>query len=89
VPERLYRVYGRVQGVGFRWWTRSQAQRLGLSGSVRNHTDGSVEVAARGSDAVLATLRSLLERGPPGAYVERVDEGPASGVREDGFEITR
>ena len=41
---RGYSVNGRVQGVGFRWWTRRTADRLGIAGSVRNLPDGSVEV---------------------------------------------
>ena len=45
---RAYRIVGRVQGVGFRWWTRRTAERLSLYGSVRNLTDGSVEVHVTG-----------------------------------------
>lgn len=65
---------GRVQGVGFRWWTRSQAVRLGLSGSVENLPDGTVEVRARGSEAALRELEALLAEGPPGARVGSVEE---------------
>jgi acylphosphatase len=56
---------------------------------VRNCDDGSVEVTARGNDAALSTLLSLLRQGPPGAAVERVDESPASGVPSHEFEIVR
>jgi acylphosphatase len=85
-----FRVTGRVQGVGFRWWTRSLAARLGVVGSVRNAADGSVEVHARGPDAALAELERLLAEGPPHARVAAVDRIPASipaGARE--FEIGR
>ena len=55
-------VHGRVQGVGFRWWTRSRALALGLVGSAGNLPDGRVEVVAEGSrdhcDRLLAALRS-------------------------------
>ena len=74
MEERRFRVRGRVQGVGYRWWTRGQAQRLGIAGTVRNCPDGSVEVAARGSSDAIAKLRTALRRGPPGASVTSVEE---------------
>ncbi|MGP6172879.1 acylphosphatase [Corynebacterium sp. A21] len=53
-------VHGDVQGVGFRWWTRSQALELGLAGSAKNLDDGRVCVVAEGSrDAVAELLRRL------------------------------
>jgi len=70
---RIYRVHGRVQGVGFRWWTRGVATRLGVAGGVRNLPDGSVEVTARGPGGALERFRAALHRGPPMARVERVD----------------
>jgi acylphosphatase len=87
---RVYRVRGRVQGVGFRWWTRRQAATLGIVGSVRNERDGSVRVDAWGVEAVLAEFERLLGEGPPGAQVEAVDVlPPPSGARPDGFSIER
>ena len=56
-------VRGRVQGVGFRWWTRAQALELGLVGSARNLEDGRVEVVAQGSRASCEQLLARL-RGP-------------------------
>ena len=66
-------VRGRVQGVGFRWWTRDQLSRLGLTGSARNLDDGSVEIVARGDAAAIEALIAAV-RGPhaPG-WVESVD----------------
>jgi acylphosphatase len=85
-----FRVRGRVQGVGFRWWVRSQGSRLGLAGTVRNAADGSVEVQARGSDAALAELERLLQEGPPHARVAAVDRIPASlSPSAAGFDIVR
>lgn len=86
--ERRFRVQGRVQGVGFRWWIRREARRLGLRGTVRNCPDGTVEVRASGNASALAELRDLLRRGPPGARVDAVEEQdlPASGLPGD-FEI--
>lgn len=87
--EAAYRVRGRVQGVGFRWWIRSRARGLRLTGTVRNCPDGSVEVRVRGPDDAVAALRGLLGQGPPGSLVERVDELPATPVEGDSFEIVR
>lgn len=91
MAEAGFRVTGRVQGVGFRWWTRSLATELGLTGAVRNLTDGSVSVHARGSDAQLAALRTRLADGPPGAHVTVVESVPFSGdgVHEGEFSILR
>lgn len=68
------RVRGVVQGVGFRWFVRERARRLGLAGWVRNLPDGSVEVVASGDPAQLDLLRDELRRGPRGASVESLDE---------------
>lgn len=60
MDERLTAtVSGTVQGVGFRWWTRRQAQELGLVGSAVNSPDGAVEVVAEGPRAALG---EFLER---------------------------
>ena len=64
-------VHGRVQGVGFRWWTRSRALELGLSGEARNLPDGRVAVVAEGDRPACEALLDLLRGGTaPG----RVDE---------------
>ncbi|MFL5605387.1 MAG: acylphosphatase [Gemmatimonadaceae bacterium] len=73
--QRLHvRVTGRVQGVGFRWFVREEARRLGLSGWVTNLAGGDVEVAAGGEASSLERLRRALQVGPAGAQVERVEE---------------
>jgi acylphosphatase len=84
-------VGGRVQGVGFRWWVRSTAERLGLTGWVMNAPDErSVELVAEGPAAVLDQLERLLRQGSPGSVVDRVEasRSPASGSY-DRFQITR
>jgi acylphosphatase len=68
------RVTGMVQGVGFRWFVRERARRLGLKGWVRNLPDGSVEVAASGDPSQLDLLKAELQRGPRGAAVEKLHE---------------
>jgi acylphosphatase len=57
-------VHGRVQGVGFRWWTRAKALELGLEGHARNAGDGRVEVVAQGEPAKIRELVALLEEKP-------------------------
>ncbi len=69
-----FRVLGRVQGVGFRWWAARQARALALAGTVQNERDGSVEVEAEGPAAELAQFRELLAQGPPNATVDRVED---------------
>lgn len=68
------RVTGMVQGVGFRWFVRERARRLGLAGWVRNLPDGSVEIAAAGDDPQLELLRGELVRGPSGAAVDVLED---------------
>jgi len=66
-------VSGIVQGVSFRYHTRREAQRLLLSGWVRNRPDGTVEVVAEGSRARLERLLAFLQVGPPAARVSGVE----------------
>jgi acylphosphatase len=88
MAEAGFRVTGRVQGVGFRWWTRAQALRLGLAGTVRNADDGSVEVQVCGPDHAVAEMERLLNRGPPHARVRAVEHfAPGLGDRATGFEV--
>ena len=74
MPAVRFRVYGRVQGVGYRWFVWREAERLGLRGMVRNLPDGSVEVTAEGVDEALAQLEQALARGPSVERVDRVDK---------------
>lgn len=67
-------VYGRVQGVGYRYFARGQAEKLGLTGYVRNLPDGkTVEVVAEGERDKLEEFIRQLEAGPRLARVERVE----------------
>ena len=64
-PVRLTAfVQGRVQGVGFRWWTRSRALELGLVGTATNLDDGRVEVVAEGPEQACRRLLEQLADGP-------------------------
>lgn len=85
---RRYLIGGRVQGVGFRFFTDRAAAREGLHGWVRNLPDGRVEIVVEGEAAALERFERHIRHGPPGARVEgvEVDETPPSG-RGTGFEI--
>lgn len=74
--DRIYvtaAVSGRVQGVGFRYYTAAQAQRLGVRGWVRNERDGSVTVVCEGKRAAVRAMLDWLKEGPPSARVDHVD----------------
>jgi acylphosphatase len=66
-------VRGRVQGVGFRYWTRDQAERLGLVGSAVNQPDGSVGVVAEGRRDAVEQLVAALESGSTPGRVRGVE----------------
>ena len=67
-------VSGRVQGVGFRWSARTEAERVGARGWVRNLPDGTVEIHLEGDDEAVEHMRRWAAEGPPGARVEGVAE---------------
>jgi acylphosphatase len=69
-------VSGRVQGVGFRDWTRATAARLGVAGWVRNLDDGTVELAARGEAEAVEALLDACRSGPPPAAPNEVARRP-------------
>lgn len=90
--ERQWQVTGHVQGVGFRWSTRREAERLQLDGWVRNEPDGSVRLRARGEPGQLDALEEWLHRGPPPASVHEVrregkSDTEGAELRTGGFEI--
>jgi acylphosphatase len=81
-------VRGRVQGVFFRAATAQEARGLGLSGWVRNRTDGSVEIRAEGAHRNLEMLLAWAHQGPPAARVEDVEvEWVEYGGKWHGFEV--
>ena len=86
---RHLQIYGRVQGVGFRWSLHTEAKALGLTGWVRNRRDGSVEALLIGAPEAVATLTAWAYHGPSTARVERVlsDDEPnaAKGEIPTGF----
>ncbi len=65
-------VHGHVQGVGFRWWTRSRALELGLAGFASNRPDGRVHVVVQGPRAACQRLLDLLQSGKTPGLVDNV-----------------
>jgi acylphosphatase len=84
------RVSGRVQHVGFRAWTRRRAQDLGLTGWVRNETDGTVAAELQGTSQAVSRMLELLEKGPPAAKVAEVlSEAAEAGSGRTEFTVLR
>jgi len=79
-------VKGRVQGVGYRFWARGEALRLGLDGWVRNRANGSVELLAAGPAGAVEALIEACRRGPPAARVASVERFEAQDEHRLGFE---
>lgn len=73
------RITGRVQGVGFRFYTQRKARELGLAGWVRNCRDGSVEAVIQGSPGAVETMIAWARRGPASAAVAGVQVTDATG----------
>ncbi len=85
---RRFLVSGRVQGVFYRAGTQDRARRLGLTGWVRNLSDGRVELVACGDDAKLKQLEEWLWQGPPHARVEGVTANDAGNHSYPDFAVT-
>jgi len=65
-------ISGRVQGVGYRDWTRREATTRNLGGWVRNKSDGTVEAVIAGEDSAVESMLLALRVGPPAARVKQV-----------------
>jgi acylphosphatase len=76
-----------VQGVGFRYETRSRAHSLQVSGWVRNRADGSVEAAFEGDGERVESMVEWCRRGPWGARVDDVDVSWEQPIGEPGFAV--
>jgi acylphosphatase len=85
---RRYVIAGRVQGVGFRYFTEAAAAREGVDGWVRNLANGSVEVVIEGDIESVDRVEAAVRRGPSSARVEQFDvEDRAPTGRATGFSI--
>jgi acylphosphatase len=82
-----YVVSGRVQGVGYRYFTLQAAQALGIRGFARNLEDGGVEVVAEADDAALEAFEAKLREGPSFASVSGVERSALPPRGDQGFHI--
>jgi acylphosphatase len=83
------RISGRVQGVFFRASCADRANALGLSGWVRNASDGGVEAVFEGEDAGVESMLAWCRKGPPYAQVDRVEVLEEAPTGAEGFRVTR
>jgi acylphosphatase len=85
---RRLRIRGLVQGVGYRYALRREAQRQGVAGWVRNRSDGSVEALLQGAAERVAEVLAWARRGPPGSRVDEVEIDPAEDeAMHSGFDL--
>ena len=79
------KIFGLVQGVGFRWSSREKARELSIVGWVKNEIDGSVTVVAEGEEMALKNFLNWCKTGPRWARVDEMKEewGDGKGAFED------
>jgi acylphosphatase len=87
--KQLYRIHirGYVQGVGFRWSAAREAKGLGITGFVRNLSDGSVYIEAEGYPDKLITFVGWCHKGPVAGYVESVETESSPPMNYSEFRI--
>ena len=86
MPALRLMIFGRVQGVGYRAFVAEEGRRLGVTGWVRNRSDGSVEAVVSGDGRAVAAMLAACRRGPRFSAVERIEEEPCEEAA-GGFEI--
>jgi acylphosphatase len=83
----ILNVYGKVQGVGFRFYTHKKANELGIKGHVRNRPDGSVYIEAAGEAEMLEMFINWCETGPTWAHVSKLEKQEIPLFDADDFRI--
>jgi acylphosphatase len=71
--QRVIRIHGKVQGVGYRFFATRVARRLGLKGSIQNNRDGTVDAVVEGEKSVIDDWIEELKEGPRYAEVTKID----------------
>lgn len=80
MKEIFLKIFGRVQGVGYRRWAEKEARKIGgISGWVRNADDGTVEILMRGDQKAVETMIAACYRGALAARVDRIEFKPSAG----------
>ena len=72
--QRVIRIHGKVQGVGYRFFATRVARRLGLKGSIQNNRDGTVDAVVEGEKSVIDDWIEELKEGPRYAEVTKIDQ---------------
>ena len=80
-------VHGLVQGVGFRFYTRIEAQRLNVTGYVKNQPNDTVEIVAEGSSENVQVLVQWAKQGPPSARVSNIEIIEEVEISKGNFEV--
>ncbi|PJA45468.1 acylphosphatase [Candidatus Uhrbacteria bacterium CG_4_9_14_3_um_filter_50_9] len=80
-------IFGYVQGTGYRYSAKQQADRLGITGWIRNLDDGTVKARIHGSDDDVQVFLDWCKQGPVLAKVERVETSDVSSFDADSFSI--
>lgn len=80
-------VYGKVQGVGFRYYTKKKADELNISGIVKNKPNGTVYIEAEGDISELKTFIDWCEIGPEWARVSKIEKQSVPPLDIDSFNI--
>lgn len=87
MKKHIY-IRGRVQGVGFRHFTKVNARKLGVNGWVRNRPDGSVEALFDGDEEAVKELIGRCKEGPSAGYVQDMEVTEAEDPKEyDSFKV--
>lgn len=89
IARRRFEIKGKVQGVGYRWFAREEARRLGLVGWVANTDSGGVVVEAEGTPETLDRFAEILRRGPSASRVATLAacEAPCRGESDFGISL--
>ena len=81
------KIFGRVQGVSFRYYTQQKARELGIRGYVKNMPDGSVHIEATGEKDKMYQFVDFCRQGPSMARVDNLETENTDPVKEDNFVV--
>ena len=86
--RRVYiEIFGKVQGVSYRFHTLEEARKLGITGFVQNESDGRVTLEAQGSSSQIQQISEWCKTGSPLAQVDRVEVSEIEVISDNSFEI--
>jgi acylphosphatase len=87
IVARRYVITGRVQGVGFRYFTEAAAARAGVHGWVQNLSEGSVEAFVEGEQTAVEAVEAALRRGPSSSLIDDVQVVEEAPTHRTGFSV--